>query len=90
MANLPIAVLISGGGTTLRNLLALAQSGDLPVDFRMVISSSDAAAGLNFARAANIATQVIARRLTPSPEVHRQLIFDQLRALGVQLVVMGV
>jgi phosphoribosylglycinamide formyltransferase 1 len=89
MADLPIAVLISGGGTTLRNLIALARTGALPVNFRMVISSRSSAAGLNYARAANIENQTISRRSAPSPENHSQSIFDLFRARGVQLVVMG-
>ena len=89
MANFPIAVLISGGGTTLRNLLALAHSGQLPVDFRMVISSRATAAGLEFARAANIEHQTISRRTFGAPEQHSQSIFELFRKRGVELVVMG-
>ena len=88
MKNLPIAVLISGGGTTLRNLLALAEAGKLAVDFRLVISSSATAKGLGFARDANVDTEVISRRQT-SPENHSQLVFNQFRERGVELVVMG-
>ncbi len=54
MAPLPIAVLISGGGTTLRNLLEYRDAGKLDVDFRLVISSKPQAYGLNYAQGANI------------------------------------
>ena len=56
---LPIAVLISGGGTTLRNLLGKIAAGTLDVEIRLVISSSAQAKGLQFAVDAGIATQVI-------------------------------
>ncbi|MFN9853866.1 MAG: formyltransferase family protein, partial [Planctomycetota bacterium] len=51
---LPIAVLISGGGTTLRNLIENRNAGALPVEFRLVISSRKDAGGLQFASAAGI------------------------------------
>src|SRR5206468_3541266 len=41
-APLPIAVLISGGGTTLRNLIERIRDGSLPVEIRLVISSNPA------------------------------------------------
>ncbi|MGN6547068.1 MAG: phosphoribosylglycinamide formyltransferase [Aureliella sp.] len=89
MPNLPIAVLISGGGTTLRNLLVLQRESGLPVDFRLVISSRASAGGLEYARDANIESQVISRRKSPSPEAHSEAIFQLCRARGVELVVMG-
>ena len=51
---LKLAVLISGGGRTLKNLLDLAAAGELPIDVRLVVSSSAQAGGLEFARAANV------------------------------------
>jgi phosphoribosylglycinamide formyltransferase-1 len=89
MANLPIAVLISGGGTTLRNLIELSQAGKLPVDFRIVVSSRASAGGLEFARSANIEAEVVPRRRFASPELHSQTVFDLFRQRGVELVVMG-
>src|SRR5687768_12722559 len=89
MAQFPIAVLISGGGTTLRNLIARADAGTLPVDFRLVVSSRSTAAGLEFARAANIEAHTVSRRQASSPEEHSQSVFNLCRTRGVKLVVMG-
>ena len=50
----PVAILISGGGTTLRNLIQLRDRGALLVDFRLVVSSKKEAGGLKFAEAASI------------------------------------
>lgn len=86
---LPIAVLISGGGTTLRNLLDKQRNGELPVEFRMVISSNPSARGLTFAHEAGIATLVVPKRKEMSPEAFSRAIFDPLRERGVELVVMG-
>jgi len=58
---LTLAVLISGSGRTLTNLIDLAADGELPVDIRLVISSSVSAGGLKFAEAAGIPTRIIRR-----------------------------
>lgn len=85
---LPIAVLISGGGTTLRNLIAVRECGALPVEFKLVISSSATAKGLSIAEAAGIPTLVAEKKKLTS-EAYSRDIFDPLRAAGVELVVMG-
>ncbi len=86
---LPIAVLISGGGTTLRNLLGKIAAGTLDVEIRLVISSSAQAKGLQFAVDAGIATQVIRLREASSEEAFSQSIFDACRAADVQLVALA-
>jgi phosphoribosylglycinamide formyltransferase-1 len=57
-----IAVLISGGGTTLRNLIAQRDAGKLPVEIALVISSNPQAGGLEIAANAGIPTFVVPRR----------------------------
>ena len=57
-----IAVLISGGGTTLRNLIEKTGAGQLPVEIALVVSSSPDARGLEFARAAGVPSVVIERK----------------------------
>ncbi len=89
VAPLPIAVLISGGGTTLRNLIEHHRLGKLPVDFRAVISSRKDARGLDYVREHGIPSHVIARRDYASPEEHSQALFQVCRDAGVRLVVMG-
>lgn len=89
MAGLPIAVLISGGGTTLRNLLEQFDQKRLNVDFRVVISSKAKAAGLAFAQHRNIANEVISKRGYSTPAEHSDAIFSLMRSRGVELVVMG-
>jgi phosphoribosylglycinamide formyltransferase-1 len=86
---LPIAVLISGGGTTLRNLIAKIAAGELPVEIRLVISSSPQAKGLEFARAAGIPTLVVEKTKSLSPEAFSEVVFGPCRQAGVAYVVMG-
>lgn len=88
-APLSIAVLISGGGTTLKNLLDQKADGRLPVDIRLVISSKSSAGGLVFAEQAGIPSLVIRRRDFDSAEAYRDAMFESLRHAGVEYVVMG-
>ncbi len=65
---MPIAVLISGRGRTLKNILNKIKLGELDVDVKIVISSSRNAPGLQFAEVANIPIRVIE---TSDKEFHR-------------------
>ncbi|MCA9107406.1 MAG: hypothetical protein KDA83_18460, partial [Planctomycetales bacterium] len=56
-----MAVLISGGGTTLRNLLEAKAAGAFAGEIALVISSSATAAGLRYASEANIPTVIAAK-----------------------------
>jgi phosphoribosylglycinamide formyltransferase 1 len=84
-----IAVLISGGGTTLRNFLEKIAAGTLPVEIAIVISSSPTARGLQFAADAGVPSVVVERKSFASQEVYSSAIFDHCRRAGVQLVAMA-
>lgn len=86
---LSIAVLISGGGTTLRNLIQRVNAGRLDVDIRLVVSSSSRATGLRFARDAGIETQVIRLRDFEAEGAFSEAIFSACRGAQVEFVVMG-
>lgn len=86
---LRLAVLISGSGRTLKNFLDLSADGRLPVDIRLVVSSSPTAGGLEFAHAANIPTATFDRRQYGSDEAYGQAIFDLCRTFGVDYVAMA-
>ena len=88
-STLPIAVLISGGGTTLRNLIEKICEGSLPVEIRLVISSNPDARGLEYAKAAGIATLVVEKKKLTSEKEFSEAIFGPCRAAGVSYVVMG-
>jgi phosphoribosylglycinamide formyltransferase 1 len=91
MSNHPfrVAVLISGGGTTLKNLLDKTQSGRLRVEIALVVSSSPNAGGLQFARDAGISTAVVEAKSFPSQEEFSRAILDPCRAANVDLVAMA-
>lgn len=84
-----IAVLISGGGTTLRNLIEKIAAGQLPVEIALVISSSPTARGLQFARDAGIPNAVVERKSFASQDDFSREIFDRCRRAGTDLMVMG-
>jgi formyltetrahydrofolate-dependent phosphoribosylglycinamide formyltransferase len=86
---LPLAVLISGRGMTLRNLLEKIDRGEVPASVQIVISSNPAAWGLQFARERAIPWQVIQRRAYGSAAEYSQAVFASVRAAGAQLVVLA-
>lgn len=88
-APLPIAVLISGGGTTLLNLIEKINNGSLPVEIKLVISSSSKAGGLQYAAGESIPTLVVRRNDCDSPEAFSEAVFGPCREAGIELVVMG-
>jgi phosphoribosylglycinamide formyltransferase 1 len=86
---LRLVVLISGGGTTLKNLLEKMAAGRLDVDIRLVVSSNSKARGLEVAQSAGIATKVITPKTHATPEAYSAAIFDACREARAQYVVMG-
>jgi len=88
-SKLPIAVLISGGGTTLRNLLARIETGELPAEVKLVISSSSQAGGLESARRAHMPTLIVRERDHDSRASFSRAVFEPIRQVGAALVVMG-
>ena len=86
---LRIAVLISGGGTTLRNLIAKVRGGKLNAEICLVVSSNSTAKGLKFAGEAGIKTLVVEKKKELSPEAYSEATFGPCRAAGAEVVVMG-
>jgi phosphoribosylglycinamide formyltransferase-1 len=86
---LRIAVLISGSGRTLKNFLDLARAGQLPIDIRLVVSSTPKAGGLSYARDAKIPAAVLQRRRFETDEAYGDAIFSACREANVDLVAMA-
>lgn len=86
---LRIAVLISGGGTTLRNLIQTIESGDLNARIGLVLSSRATAGGLRFARRDSLESRVVDPAQFDSTENFSNEIFDACRRADVRLVAMG-
>ena len=84
-----LAVLISGGGTTLKNLIEHIRAGRLPVEISLVVSSSPAARGLEYAAEAGIPSSVVEPRGFDSADAFSAAVFDRCRAARADLVVMA-
>ncbi|MFV0443951.1 MAG: phosphoribosylglycinamide formyltransferase [Planctomycetaceae bacterium] len=85
---LPIAVFLSGGGSTLTNLLEQARSQGLPIEVKLVIASRDCA-GVGKAEAAGIETVVLKPRDFGGTADYSAELFRRCTAAGVKLVVLG-
>ena len=86
---LGIAVLISGGGTTLRNILERIDEGSLNARVKLVVSSRSDAAGLAYAEEAGTKTEVVSQADCESPREFQERIFEPCRRAEVDLVVMA-
>ncbi len=86
---LRVVVLISGGGTTLRNLIDQIAAGQLDAKILHVISSSPRAKGLEIAAAAGIPTTIIEQKLYPSIDEFSRAIFAICREEETDAVAMG-
>ncbi len=86
---LRVAVLISGGGTTLKNLIDKKNAKQVPIDIVLVISSTAKAGGLRFAEEAGIPAIVVPFKDYPSEREFSEVIFDHCRKSEVDYVLMG-
>lgn len=86
---LQVAVFLSGGGRTLKNLIVHRDQHQLPIDIRLVISSSAKVAGVEIGRQAGIETIVVRQSDYADPESYCQAMYGPCRDAGVQWVVMA-
>jgi formyltetrahydrofolate-dependent phosphoribosylglycinamide formyltransferase len=88
MSPLKIAVLLSGNGTTLQNLLDRAAAGSLPASFVLVVSNNPDAFGLERAKKAGIPAVAIPRKGMSREEFSLRT-FAACRAAGADLVLLA-
>lgn len=86
---LPVAILISGTGRTLRDLLRAVDAGKVPIDVRLVIGSTPNASGLQYAEFMGIPAEVIERRDYSSPEEYSAAVLKRCREVGAEYVIMA-
>lgn len=85
---LPIAVLVSGEGTTLEGLAELAIGGHLPVRIVLVVSDRPHIRAIERARLRGIPTIVLPSRGV-DPDVWSDRLTQELESKGVELVVLA-
>lgn len=83
---LRLGILISGGGTTMVNLAARIEAGELPASIRCVICSNPKAKGIERATALGLTAEVIRRNQFDDVEAFSEAIFGRMRAAEVDLV----
>jgi phosphoribosylglycinamide formyltransferase 1 len=85
----PIAVLISGGGTNLQSIIDAIEAKKLDAKIELVLSNKADAYGLTRAKSHGLATEVLDHKVFASREAYDQAVVDRLRARGVELVVLA-
>ncbi len=84
-----LAVLISGSGSTMLNLAHAIDSGDLPARIVLVIASRSDAVGIDRARGAGLACEVLPRKAFADVETYSNALTACIDAAGVDLVCMA-
>lgn len=88
-ARLPVVIIISGRGTNLQAILDETRAGRLPIDVRAVVSNNPGALGLERARAAGVATEVVDHRAYPTREAFEAALARAVDAHAPGLVVLA-
>lgn len=86
---IPIAVLISGTGRSLKNLIDRIEKGQLDCEIKLVIASTATARGVQYAEFAGIPIEIIERSHYESKEGFSETVFSSCTSYGVELVVMA-
>lgn len=86
---LRVAVLLSGSGRTLENLLALRDRGELEIEAPIVISSRSGVRGLDVATGAGIEAHVVSRKAYPTPEAMSARIAELLAPHDIELILLA-
>ncbi len=84
-----LGVLISGGGTTLINILEYIKQGKLNAEVGVVISSRSIVAGVERAKNAGLEVKIIRKKDHPDIDEFSKRIEGELVAANVDLVVQG-
>lgn len=86
---LPLVVLISGTGTNLQAIIDAIRNNGLPAEVRAVISNRASARGLERARSAGIATEVLEHRGYPDRTGYDQALMECIDRYRPGLVVLA-
>jgi formyltetrahydrofolate-dependent phosphoribosylglycinamide formyltransferase len=84
-----LAVLISGGGSTLANFLSRIASGELAAEVALVVASQPDCGGIDKARAAGIECVVVGRKGFASVAEFSRAVFDRCRDARADLVTLA-
>jgi phosphoribosylglycinamide formyltransferase 1 len=83
MTPIRLAILLSGGGTTLQNLIDRIADGRLDAQIVQVVSNNASAFGVERARNANLPVAVVDRKQFDSVEAFSEAVFQHCRTADV-------
>lgn len=86
---LKLAVLLSGGGTTLENLFTRIEAGELAASVELVVSSRHGAYGLERAKTHGVRAVTVARKDYADTASFSEAIWREVRESGAELVVLA-
>lgn len=84
-----LAVLISGGGTTLLNFLRQIEAGQLAAEIPLVIASNSSCRGVERAKQAGLRCEVVTKKSCGSTTAFSERIFELCREADVDLVTLA-
>jgi formyltetrahydrofolate-dependent phosphoribosylglycinamide formyltransferase len=87
--SLKLAILISGGGTTMTNIARCIEASELDAKIVCVIASNGKAGGIERARKLGVEPQVIVRKHFESVEAFSGAVFNAILHSGADLVCLG-
>ena len=85
----PLGVLLSGGGTNLQAIIDAIEARRLDAEIRVVVSNRESAYGLTRAKNHGLATEVLDHKKFTSREAYDEALVALLGARGVELVVLA-
>jgi phosphoribosylglycinamide formyltransferase 1 len=83
---LRVAILISGRGSNMAALIEAARAADFPASIALVIANKPEAGGLEVARRAGVAAEVVESRAYPSRETFEAALQERLSAHRTEFV----
>jgi phosphoribosylglycinamide formyltransferase-1 len=86
---LPVAVLISGGGTNLQALLDACQVVDYPAEIKVVLSNKADAYGLKRAEQAGVPCLVVPHQDYPDRQSHERAMLAQMESYAPKIVLLA-
>ncbi|MDX2436239.1 MAG: phosphoribosylglycinamide formyltransferase [Acidobacteriota bacterium] len=86
MALTRLGILISGGGSNMKSVVAGCEAGEVPAEVAVVISNRADAPGLEWAAEHGLSTALLPHADFPSREAHDRAVVDRLREAAVEWV----
>lgn len=84
-----LAVLLSGSGRTLANLLDVIARGELHAEIVCVVSSRSGVRGIDIAREAGVPVELVTRLEHPTPAAHSRAIYGALARYAPDLLILA-